>query len=283
MKKSVFQVILVFVFVLLFNQCAKEDDFIIDNLNHNTIMILGHAGMGDLYKFPNNSVESIEPVIGIGADGTELDVQITKDSILILYHDVTLDGRTKCTGFDSPYYYNWDDIKNCVYNTLAGTIPIYTADELFSTSTNLNEYYFSFDCKLLQDLAYDKNYRKIFLRAIKRLCEKYDMVENVFIEGDLDFLRTAKELGMQNKGFVIGSSIDEVSRNHMFGIGASIDISADSVSYAHQKGLYVMMWGAKTDDGNKKAIQANPDILQTDKPIPILMLFNRFNFDYNIP
>jgi hypothetical protein len=42
------------------------------------------------------------------------------------------------------------------------------------------------------------------------------------------------------------------------------------------------MWGAKSDAGNKKAISLNTDFLQTDKPIPLLMLFNRFNYDYKI-
>lgn len=44
-----------------------------------------------------------------------------------------------------------------------------------------------------------------------------------------------------------------------------------------------MMWGAKSDAGNKQAIRLNPDFLQTDKPIPMLMLFDRFNYDYKIP
>lgn len=264
-------------------RCGKQDDFQVENLNHNIIMILGHAGMGDLYKYPNNSLQAIEPVIGIGADGTELDVQITKDSVLILFHDITLDGRTKCSGFESPYYYNWSDIKDCYYNTLTGTIPVYTADNIFSKIPNLNDYYFSFDCKLTPEYAYDVAYRRQFLRAIRRLCDKYNMSKNVFIEGDLDFQLLARDLGMENKGFVIGSSIKEVSNHNIFGIGADLDIHPDSVKYAHQLGLRVMLWGIKTDEGNKVAIRLNPDIVQTDKPIPILMLFNRFNFEYNIP
>ena len=76
--------------LLFFTYCEKQEDFNVKNLNHNIIMILGHAGMGDLYKYPNNTMESIEPVLGIGADGTELDIQMTKDSVLILFHDETL-------------------------------------------------------------------------------------------------------------------------------------------------------------------------------------------------
>ena len=41
--------------------------------------------------------------------------------------------------------------------------------------------------------------------------------------------------------------------------------------------LSMVMWGAKSDIGNKKALKLNPDILQTDKPIPLLMLLDRMN------
>jgi glycerophosphoryl diester phosphodiesterase len=278
--------ILLFILVglgLLFNRCDKEENYDIKNLNHNVIMILGHAGMGDLYKYPNNTLEAIEPVIGIGADGTEMDVQMTKDSVLILFHDETLDGRTRCDGFGAPYDYKWSEIKDCYYNTLVENIPIYSADEVFSQLPNLNDLYFSFDCKLNSELAYNESYRRQFLGAIKRLCEKYQMSDNVFIEGDLGFLLIAKEMGLRNKGFVIGSSVDAASENHIFGIGTTPDTPAEEINYAHSKGLYVMMWGLKSDTGNKKAIKLNPDIVQTDKPIPILMLFDRFNFGYHIP
>ncbi len=268
---------------LLFSQCDKEENYIIKNLNHNVIMILGHGGMGDLYKYPNNTLEAIKPVIGIGADGTELDVQITKDSVLILFHDETLDGRTRCDGYSSPYNYNWSEIKDCYYNTLVDDIPIYSVDEVFSSLPNLNDLYFSFDCKLNPELAYNEVYRRQFLGAIKRICEKYNMSGNVFVESDLAFLLTAKDMGLTTKGIVVGSSVDEASDNNIFGIGTTVDTPPEEIDYAHSKGLYVMMWGAKSDAGNKKAIGLNPDFLQTDKPIPILMLFERFDFDYDIP
>lgn len=269
--------------ILLVNACQKEEDYNVQNLNHNTIMILGHAGMGEFYKYPNDSWESIEPVLGIGADGTEMDVQMTKDSVLILFHDETLDGRTKCNNYLTPYQYNWAEIEYCLYNNVFFDIPICTVDEVFSRITNLTDYYFSFDIKLDSDYRDDSAYRCLFLRAIKKVCEKHKISKNVFIEGDLDMQLKAKQLGLKTKGILIGSSVDEAVNKGVFGIGFTVDASKSEIDYAHQKGIYVMMWGAKSDAGNKKAIELNPDFLQTDKPIPILMLFNRFDFSYQIP
>lgn len=261
--------------------CDKKENYNIKNLNHNTVMIIGHKGMGDHFQYPGNTIESILPVLEIGADGSEVDVQITKDSVLVLFHNELLDNRTKCNG--SIYDYTWDEIKDCKYNAIQSNVKLISADELFSTIDNLQEYYFSFDCKLDPDNYYDVEYRKIFLNAIKRISEDYEMSGNIFIEGDLHLLTFAKELGLENKGFVIGSGVDAAIENNIFGVGATVNTSPDTIKYAHSNGIYVMMWGAKTDQGNKQALKLNPDILQTDKPIPLLMLLDRMNYNTSNP
>lgn len=281
MIKKRIRYVLLLMIIFLSSNCEKEEDFNVQNLNQNVIMILGHGGMGDLYKYPNNSLEAILPVIGIGADGTEVDVQLSKDSVLMLYHDEELGSATNCAGYISDYTY--DEIRFCRYSNLIAEIPIYSVEEMFNILPLLNKLYFSFDCKLQANLYDNLAYRKRFLRAIKTLCEKYNMSDNVFIEGDMNFQLLAKELGLSNKGIVIGSNVDGAVENGIFGIGTTLDTEAEEIQYAHSKGIYVMMWGAKTDFGNKKAIRLNPDFLQTDKPIPILMLFNRFNYNYRIP
>lgn len=275
--------IIVFLTLLTFwgiTGCDKQEDYHVQNLNHNIIMILGHTGMGEFYKSPNNTWESIEPALGIGADGVEIDIQMTKDSVLILFHDETLDGRTKCGGYTSPYDYDWSEIKDCNYNTLIEVIPIYTLDELFGKIPDLSHYYFSLDIKLNKSHYYDEIYRTKFLRAIQLVCDKHEITANVFLEGDLGLQLKAREIGLKTKGILIGGSVDLAVEHDIFGIGCTVDSEKEEIDYAHQQGKYVMMWGAKTDAANKVAIKLNPDFLQTDKPIPILMLFERFNFDY---
>ena len=267
--------------MLLFGNCEEKKDYDITNINHNTIMILGHRGMGDHFQYPGNTLESILPVLEIGADGCEIDVQITKDSVLVLFHNEELNTRTQCDG--QIYDFTWEEIKNCNYTALHTNVKLISVDELFSNIGEPGNFYFSFDCKLNSDNAYNINYRKIFLRAIKNISNKYNMSGNIFIEGDLNFLLLAKELGLNNKGFLIGSSTDAAIENNIFGVGATVNTSFDTIKYAHDNGIYVMMWGAKTDIGNKQALKLNPDILQTDKPIPLLMLLDRMNYGATNP
>lgn len=52
--------------------------------------MLSMSHRADLANYPENSLESILSAIMLGADILELDVQITKDNVLVLMHDTTL-------------------------------------------------------------------------------------------------------------------------------------------------------------------------------------------------
>ena len=64
---------------------------------HGAVMIAAHRG-GEHPSIPENSLASIDKAIAAGADIVELDVRQTKDSVLVLMHDNTLDRTTTGTG-----------------------------------------------------------------------------------------------------------------------------------------------------------------------------------------
>ena len=55
---------------------------------------------GDWRNFPENSIPAIESIIRMGADIMELDLKMTKDSVLVLSHDGTV---SRCTNFSSVF------------------------------------------------------------------------------------------------------------------------------------------------------------------------------------
>lgn len=79
----------------LITACSKEKNF--DN-----IKVFGHAGMGlNILNsvFHDNSKEAIELAMSIeGCDGVEIDVQLSKDGDLWLYHDSFLESETNGVG-----------------------------------------------------------------------------------------------------------------------------------------------------------------------------------------
>lgn len=70
---------------------------------------------GRLAHYPENSIAAIESVIGMGVDIMELDLKLTKDSVLVLCHDRTIDRTTSGKGRVCDITY--DSIRRCVLKT----------------------------------------------------------------------------------------------------------------------------------------------------------------------
>ena len=71
----------------------------------NTDYVVVVAHRGDWRNWPENSLPAIESVIGMGVDVMELDLKMTRDSVLVLSHDETLDRCTTGSGRISDYTY----------------------------------------------------------------------------------------------------------------------------------------------------------------------------------
>jgi glycerophosphoryl diester phosphodiesterase len=62
----------------------------------STVLVVAHRG--DWRYAPENSIAAIEHSIKMGVDVVEIDLQLTKDSVLILMHDATLNRTTTGKG-----------------------------------------------------------------------------------------------------------------------------------------------------------------------------------------
>ena len=67
------------------------------------VVVVSHRG--DWRNYPENSISAIKSVIRMGVDVMELDVKMTRDSVLVLSHDWTLDRTTTGSGNISDYTY----------------------------------------------------------------------------------------------------------------------------------------------------------------------------------
>lgn len=71
--------------------------------NSKYVVVACHRG--DWRNYPENSIPAIESIIRMGADIMELDLKLTKDSVLVLSHDKTIDRCTNGKGKVSDYTY----------------------------------------------------------------------------------------------------------------------------------------------------------------------------------
>ena len=80
-------------------ECADRAEKIlaeINDPNSEYVVVISHRG--DWRNYPENSIPAIESVIRMGVDMMELDVKMTKDSVLVLCHDKTINRTTNGKG-----------------------------------------------------------------------------------------------------------------------------------------------------------------------------------------
>jgi glycerophosphoryl diester phosphodiesterase len=259
-----------FLLVFLFFLACEPESFDIHNLNDDKIIVLGHAGMGSGITYPTNTMESIHACLEKGADGSEMDVQLTKDGVLVAFHDKDLSENTNLSGMINSL--NWDEIKGAYYTNIPFLkFKVISLDELFSSIPNVRDLYFSFDIKLYEGEEDFTGYKQRFIQALKQLSEKYDLRPKLFIESvNESFLKELKEEDPRFNLLIYPSSFEvgmEIAKKlDLAGITISTDhINAQQINEAHNDSLYVAIWSVNSRSKNKEAIRKNPDIIQTDR------------------
>lgn len=102
------------ILIVILVACKKKADF-------SSVEVYGHAGMGlniqnSLYH--DNSEEAVELALGIeGCDGVEVDVQLSSDGELWLYHDYDLSDNTNGTSCIPES--NSEELSDLYYTTFA--------------------------------------------------------------------------------------------------------------------------------------------------------------------
>ncbi|UCH63107.1 MAG: hypothetical protein JSU77_01230 [Fidelibacterota bacterium] len=270
-----------FLLSLLLISCYNRATFEVHNLNGNKIGVLGHRGISEGHKYPGNSFEAIESVLKIGADGSEIDVQLTKDSVLAIFHDMELSNTTNCQGMIRDY--NWAEIDSCTNNSpMSEQIFIISVDSLFSRIPDIQNYYFSFDCKFYPGDETITAYYRQYVFAIKQVIDKYNMHNKVLIEADrIQFHQMLKQNEVQALQFITGAGITNgipiAEELGLYGIGIGSSVTRRDIELAHGKGFRVMTWTPKTKWANVKAVKKSPDFIQTDKPIHMLKMFGKYS------
>lgn len=225
--------------------------------------------MGFSTTYPVNSYESILKCLNLGADGTEIDVQMTKDSVLVAFHDQGLSESTNLKGGVNSL--TWNEIKEANYiQTHYLNYSILSLDQLFSNIENLHTYRFIFDCKLYTSGTNTSQFYTSYMNAIIALMQKFKLQNNVYLaSSSIGFISLFKNKNSDCK-FLINplsftAGFDTALSFNLFGIQMSTNnISPEQIKMAHDNNLWVSIWETHSNEDQKKAIKKNPDFIITD-------------------
>jgi glycerophosphoryl diester phosphodiesterase len=85
---------LVLILAMVFSKPAKPHPYYADDLNYP--LVIAHQGGNDLW--PGNTMYAMQQAADLGVDVLEMDLHITKDRVLVLIHDETVDDTTNGAG-----------------------------------------------------------------------------------------------------------------------------------------------------------------------------------------
>lgn len=265
---------------LLLAGCERVKPRPVDNLSGGRIYVMGHAGAGfesALNPFPPNALTSIRKTLeGFNAHGTEIDIQLTQDSALVLYHDGTLESLTECSGYI--YSRPAATVTGCRYRTdfnshILQNEHVQRLDDVLARyAGSLLAPRFDFDLKLPEEPGVDLvPVRAQFARRLAAVVGPYpDLLPRVnFMSTDVDQLLAIRRalptarVVLDDANFEQG--LKAANANNLTGIVlASENATREQVKRAHADGREVTLYKVRLRPALVDAVDKDPDAIQAD-------------------
>ncbi|MBK6342362.1 MAG: hypothetical protein IPF41_07180 [Flavobacteriales bacterium] len=232
--------------------------------------IIGHGGMGPDHETPMNSAESLLAALTSGADGIELDAQLTSDGVLVAYHAADLSELTGCDGKvnSTP----WNQLMDCPVRHNGKAFSIVRIDSLLlELGQRYPEADFTLDCKLFaQDDWWA--YLHAFTDAVIALDNSPVLSGRILIDcqtSDFIQLIISKKPGISAYLYLtdMNGGAEQALSLGCAGLTIAYDrITDEELADARRRGLKVSLFGTQGVRAHRRAFRKKPDRLQTDQP-----------------
>ncbi len=222
-----------------------------------------------------DSKHSIEKALAYPIEGTEIDVRMTKDNVLISYHDEELPILSGCPGFV------WQKIYSDIYDCSHGVF--HKAEVVDALDTLLSFYWkegtiFSLDLKFEADM--DSLRMAQFQTQIVKITHEFPQFrfliesERIAVLEDLRLGGVNAELFYSPTESAEGISL--VKENQLDGISVNAAIiTEEQIRAAQESNIKVMIWGTGSVFSNRKFLALEADIIQTDAIKSMVILLDR--------
>lgn len=220
---------------------------------------INYAHRGASTYFPENTMISFRNGLEMGANGIETDVQITKDGVLVLFHDDTLDRVTGKTGCIADYTYAElleFDVKN---GDLYAKIPTFEEFLVEFADKNIT---FAIELKV-----------KGVAKQTADIIYKYGVQEKVIITSFIyDALIEIKDCAPNLRRGYLFYGLDDKTRKEINVLDLyeicpkGTDVCKEEVDEYHQKGYGVRAWGMANEQIMIETIEKGVDGMTVNFP-----------------
>ncbi len=225
-----------------------------------TMEVTAHRGASVMY--PENTMSAFYGALELGADWIELDVQQTKDKVLIILHDTNLKRTTGVS--KNTWEVNYDEVKTLdagsFFDKKFKGEKIPTLEEVIKFAKEKN-------IKLNIELK-PTGYEKDFEKDVVNLIKKYHFEDSCVITSQVyNVLENVKKYGKDIKTVYVMSlaygDILKLEAADNFSIEES-SVNKTMVKKVHNAGREIYVWTVNNKESISKMIDLNVDNIITD-------------------
>lgn len=246
----------------------------------NPPIILGHAGEGFgsmVNNYPANSEFSVRHALADGALGIEVDLQMSSDSVFVLFHDSELERSTE--GYGAVHEQEWSYLAELSYTNVPSSLSkktgILTAKELMKICSEYPS------CKWIslhvkpQGYLSDSTSARSFAKQLKEFIEQnrqFHFLIETNVEGQIKLFR---EVGVPARLFWLGKYDRDIRQflieNDIDGLSVPFKlVSPENVRTLHLDGKKVMVYNIRIRRDIVESLELGADLIQTDN-VPLTL------------
>jgi glycerophosphoryl diester phosphodiesterase len=247
--------------------------------------ILVHGHRGARARRPENTIPAFEYAIAQGVDALEMDMAVTKDSVIVISHDPILEPPV-CAGPSAKAVIHqltlaqvrqWDcgAVRNPRFETQQ-TIPgtrIPTLDEVFQLASR-GTFDYNIETKSFPDHPEYTPSPEVFSRMVLDKIRHYHLEKRIILQSfDFRTLIAMRKLAPEIR---LSALIENDARDFTAVSAAAANaeivspdfhlVTPEKVAAAHHAGLQVVPWTANTPADWDKLIAAKVDAIISDDP-----------------
>lgn len=258
--------------------CKAPEQVVADNLLGGKILTVVHGCGGfPIYRntTPPNTQAALRKTLLEEPDGIEMDVQLSADGALVVFHDGMLESSTDCAGCVG--LKDWAEIQDCAYRTRYGQLdgihrlPLLDTMLAMIASSGTRPYVF---INTKHDSPCDPGNDPVFMRSfaekVAAAVQRHGLGDRVLIESmNADFLDIMHDVDgsltllFDDEDYVRGMKV--VQEHHFIGLCISNGIVTQAqVQAAHAEGYWLGIWGVRVLGDTRNAVEKGPELIMTD-------------------
>ncbi|WP_186757748.1 glycerophosphodiester phosphodiesterase [Echinicola salinicaeni] len=239
-----------------------------ESAHFNDNKVIAHRGAWKSNDLPQNSLASLEKAIELGCEGTEFDVWMTKDSVLVVNHDADFEGM-------EIEHHNYQELLS-KHHSNGEKLP--TVEEYLLAGMEQSK----------TKLVFEIKPSKLGVERSQFIAEKsLEMVNALNAEKWVDFITFSYEAGLKIINLDSNSRVAylkgdktpaELSEAGFFGFDYNIKVLRNNpewIKEAQDLALTINAWTVNKEEDMIWLLENNVDFITTDEPEKLLALIQK--------